>query len=100
MVKAAQASAKETTSDLVLDLMAHIQAGIPLETVTEMLMHLTNYKETLEVENEEVQLEMLLEFLCTSRHHKEQMLADKARHLQHLEADIQLVRLCRVRRRP
>lgn len=72
--------------------MAGVKKGMPLETVTHMLEVLSKYKDELEAENSETQLEILLEFLTTSRSLKEKTLADKSQHLRHLESDISLVR--------
>eukprot|EP00241_Pyramimonas_parkeae_P003377 CAMPEP_0114262768 /NCGR_PEP_ID=MMETSP0058-20121206/22030_1 /TAXON_ID=36894 /ORGANISM="Pyramimonas parkeae, CCMP726" /LENGTH=760 /DNA_ID=CAMNT_0001378759 /DNA_START=115 /DNA_END=2397 /DNA_ORIENTATION=- len=92
VIKATQQIPHDKNSDLVMQLMAGVKKGMPLETVTHMLEVLSKYKDELEAENSETQLEILLEFLTTSRSLKEKTLADKSQHLRHLESDISLVR--------
>ena len=63
-----------------------------MEMTDKLLELLINHKQQMETDDEELRLEMLLEFLHTSRNIKEKSLLDKRSHLQHITSDLSVVR--------
>lgn len=62
-----------------------------MEAVDQLLMLLLAHKQQLEMDTQELRLEMMLEFLYTSRCLKEKSLGEKRSHLQHIASDMNIV---------